>query len=78
MNSTHTSNGSTKEEYLVEILIADLVITVCVTLTDHLINLVVGQLFSYRYRDPGKQGPTEQKENLPSLVTTYLTSAAVM
>ena len=50
----HTPSGQAKGDYLVELLIADLTIAVQVALTDHLVDLSVGQFLPYGLRDPSK------------------------
>jgi hypothetical protein len=47
-------DGRAKGNYPDVFLIADLAIAVVVSLKDHLINLVVGQIFSYRLCGPSE------------------------
>jgi hypothetical protein len=47
-------DGRAKRDYPDIFLIADLAIAIVISLKDNLINLVVGQLFSYRLCDPSE------------------------
>jgi hypothetical protein len=54
---------ASREDYLDEFLVVDLTVTIHIGLTDHLVNLVVRQLFPCKPCDLCEREPTENNIN---------------